>query len=278
MRRRVRLLGLSCWMGFFSIGAFSQGVYIGYEVAGGSQASALLDLNVSGMSTKKGLLIPRMTETQKQSISSPATSLMVFQTDAGFYYFDGSQWLMFGGEDDLGNHTAEVNLDMNGFWVSGDGDSEGLLVDNLGNVGVGEAAPEAALHTNGSVRMNTLSGSGTRMVVADNDGDLSTQAIPSGGVGSGTALYLNLTSDVSDVDVTGISFIHVSTNGNHDVEGLNGGTINQVIYLVNTGTVDDIKFKKDEGTQQLLKDLDLKKEEGAAIMFNGTNWQIISKH
>jgi trimeric autotransporter adhesin len=52
--------------------------------------SALLDLN----STKKGLLIPRMTLLQRGEIISPAVGLMVFQTDflSGFYYYNGEKW------------------------------------------------------------------------------------------------------------------------------------------------------------------------------------------
>ncbi len=53
-------------------------------------ASAVLDI----YSTDKGVLIPRLTETQKNAITTPATGLLVFQTDntPGFYYFDGSTW------------------------------------------------------------------------------------------------------------------------------------------------------------------------------------------
>ncbi|MDF1695538.1 MAG: FISUMP domain-containing protein [Saprospiraceae bacterium] len=53
--------------------------------------SAILDVK----STEKGLLIPRMTEMEKENINSPATGLMVFQTDgtSGFYYYEGAAWL-----------------------------------------------------------------------------------------------------------------------------------------------------------------------------------------
>lgn len=51
-------------------------------------SSAQLDIT----STDKGLLIPRMTASQRTGIASPATGLMVYQTDgtAGFYYNSGT--------------------------------------------------------------------------------------------------------------------------------------------------------------------------------------------
>jgi hypothetical protein len=53
-------------------------------------ASSLLEIK----STSKGLLIPRMTKNQRDAIASPATGLMIYQTNStpGFYYYDGTQW------------------------------------------------------------------------------------------------------------------------------------------------------------------------------------------
>lgn len=48
-------------------------------------ASAMPDVN----STTKGLLIPRMTLAQRNAIASPATALMIYQTNntPGFYFY-----------------------------------------------------------------------------------------------------------------------------------------------------------------------------------------------
>lgn len=45
-------------------------------------------------STTKGILTPRMTETERLNIVTPATGLLVYQTDnvQGFYFYAGSAW------------------------------------------------------------------------------------------------------------------------------------------------------------------------------------------
>ena len=65
-----------------SANLLAQGVAIN-ESGASHDASAVLDVT----STTKGLLIPRMTATQLAAISSPATGLLVYQTDGttGFY-------------------------------------------------------------------------------------------------------------------------------------------------------------------------------------------------
>lgn len=56
-----------------------------------ANASALLDVK----STTKGILVPRMSRTERNAIASPATGLMIFQSgpdSVGFHYFDGTRW------------------------------------------------------------------------------------------------------------------------------------------------------------------------------------------
>ena len=73
----------------FSIAYAQQGVAINTD-GSSSDNSAMLDVK----STSKGLLIPRLTASQKNAIASPAAGLLIYQTDAttGFYYYNGSAW------------------------------------------------------------------------------------------------------------------------------------------------------------------------------------------
>jgi hypothetical protein len=58
-------------------------------------ASAQLDVS----STERGFLPPRMTSAQRDLIATPATGLLIFQTDntAGYYYYNGTAWVSLGG-------------------------------------------------------------------------------------------------------------------------------------------------------------------------------------
>lgn len=53
--------------------------------------TAILDLT----STEKGFLLPRMTQAQRDGISSPAAGLLIFQTNGtpGYYYYTGTDWV-----------------------------------------------------------------------------------------------------------------------------------------------------------------------------------------
>ena len=50
-------------------------------------------------STTGGILIPRMNETQRNAILSPAVGLMIYQTDeiSGFYFYNGTAWTKIDG-------------------------------------------------------------------------------------------------------------------------------------------------------------------------------------
>ena len=58
-----------------------------------------------------------------------------------------------GGADNLGDHIAAQNLEMNGNWISSDGDNEGVFVDASGNVGIGTDIPNEQLEITGNLRL-----------------------------------------------------------------------------------------------------------------------------
>src|ERR1051325_7355699 len=83
---RMLLCALICALGLFALiaDATAQNVSIGTATANNS---ALLHME----STTKGLLIPRVTNTQMNAISSPATGDLVWNsTYTNFYYYNGT--------------------------------------------------------------------------------------------------------------------------------------------------------------------------------------------
>src|SRR4051812_19324431 len=58
-------------------------------------SSAMLDVS----STTRGFLTPRMSQDQRNLIASPATGLLIYQTDntPGYYFYSGSAWAQLAG-------------------------------------------------------------------------------------------------------------------------------------------------------------------------------------
>ncbi len=67
---------------------------VGINASGAApDASALLDIDASASGNKGGLLIPRLTTAERDGITTPATSLLIFNGTTGqFEYFDGAVW------------------------------------------------------------------------------------------------------------------------------------------------------------------------------------------
>jgi len=92
-------------------------------------ASAMLDVT----SITSGILVPRMTTAQHNAIASPATGLVVFQTDgtAGFYYYTGAAWRLISP------------------WVF----SGTNIAFPVGSVGINLTTPTRTLDVNGTARI-----------------------------------------------------------------------------------------------------------------------------
>lgn len=86
---------------FFCISAASAQVGIGTEIP---HSSSLLELS----STSKGLLVPRMTETQKNQISSPAQGLLIYSQ--GFQYKDNWWWKILATKDEKSFNIGNIRV------------------------------------------------------------------------------------------------------------------------------------------------------------------------
>ena len=112
------------------------------------------------------------------------------------------------------------------------------------NVGIGTAAPTEKLHVVGNGRFTTLSGVGTRMVVADANGVLGTQALPAGGltgVTAGDGLVGGGTTGTVTVDVVAVNGLTTNANdirlGGTLIQNtlITQGTFNMTYNLNSTG-------------------------------------------
>lgn len=85
--------------------SFGQGTSINNSGAA-PHSSAMLDVSA----TDKGVLVPRMTASQRSAITSPAAGLLVYQTDgsAGFWYYTGSGWSPVAGGGPSGNNPGDL--------------------------------------------------------------------------------------------------------------------------------------------------------------------------
>lgn len=149
--------------------------------------SAMLDI----ASTDRGVLIPRMTENEKNAISNPDEGLLLFQTDGaiGFYYYTAANgWQTIAGLTSLSVNdpltssggsaptiglatpitvnkggTGSINFATNGI-IYGSGTNALTSVTtfcrNSSNVGISTSSPNSTLHINGSFATAYVSKSG----------------------------------------------------------------------------------------------------------------------
>ena len=108
-------------------------------------ASAMLEIT----STDKGVLIPRITSSQRMYISSPATGLLVYDTDENsFWYYDGNAWAEVGRDQTLtlSNDNLSISngntIDLSAFKQI---NSDGLILEN------GFAVQDASQTSQGSM-------------------------------------------------------------------------------------------------------------------------------
>jgi len=109
---------------FFSVNSVTaQGVAINDD---GSPANSSAQLDVQ--STTKGFLPPRMTEQQRNAITSPATGLIIYQTDGttGLYHYNGSAWSVL--QQPPGTKAGEMQYWDGSAWIAIESAKEGQFL------------------------------------------------------------------------------------------------------------------------------------------------------
>ncbi len=148
--------------------------------------SALLEL----FSKTKGLLIPRLSSSEREGISSPASGLLVYDSSLkGFYYWTGSNWKAIsginsgtgttlpgsGGEGDLFYNTSADNLFVyaNNGWKPAGSSKQVISLDEM-TLKLLEEGTENGSEVDLSVLFQELSLDGTTLSISDgNSIDLS---------------------------------------------------------------------------------------------------------
>jgi hypothetical protein len=153
-----------------SLSAFGQnGVKIA-ATSGTADPSAMLDIS----STTQGVLIPRMIASQRTAITSPASGLLVFQTDGtpGFYYNAGTpaspNWIVLSAGALSGAGTTNYISK----WTSGAILGNSMVFDNGTNIGVGTSATYQTLtilNSTGLYTNNEASSTGIGVLTGTNN-------------------------------------------------------------------------------------------------------------
>jgi|GEM_PF-1058905 len=223
--------------------------------------SAALELS----SSSKGLLIPRMTQVNRIAISSPATGLLVYQSDltTGYYYFDGTIWKSFDGSGwaVTGDSATNVAVNKIGTLDAQDlviitNDTEAMRIDTNGNVGIGISNPTEKLHIVGTApvfRYEDGNEGAGKVLITDASGIVSWGTTPTVGLDNDWIFFSGNTLSDEIYHTGGVVFGRTGTTTNQlDVD--NGSTTGTTLGLGNEEYIED-------GNNEIMFSHDIKPDE-----------------
>lgn len=187
--------------------------------------SSVMDLNA----TDKGLLIPRMTSTQRLAIGSPANSLLVFDTSLNLYfYYINDQW----------NPLSP--------WISSGTD----IYYNAGNVGIGTSSPLTQFHVLNNTHNNLL---------VDRTDTQDFMALINGSGGSGLKFtdsnFFFIASDSyanRNSGSVGNELFRINSNGNI---GIGTNTPLTKLHIADGNGGEQLRFSRGTGSVRFAQDL-----------------------
>lgn len=273
---------LSLFFVILSFGLLAQGVAVNTD-GSNPDASAILDVK----SNSKGVLISRMTLSERSSISTPASGLLVYQTNgtSGFYFYDGSGWvrLATGSEvDQTVSLTGGTGISVTGtypnFTVVNSSPSSG---GTLTSVSAGTGLSGGTITSTGTISMPSVGTAGTYgsatqvpVLTTDDQGRVTgvTNTTISGvnpSAGSGNYIQNGTSQQTTanyNIDGNGTLGGDINVNGS-DINGpgISGGS--NGILRVNSNT--DIRMVLDKdanGTQSF----DIAPDGGSTSVFSVT--------
>ncbi len=173
--------------------------------------SAILHLDVSSMATKRGLLIPRMTISERNSIANPANGLIVYCTDNNLFYYNSGtpaspNWIA------LIASTSTFPFDK--------------ISSGINNSATMEVASGSSLFPSGtgSIQANKFVGTGSTTDAVDLATNETNGILPVVKGGTGTSSIGNLSTTTNGITIAGGTNAVIGTGTSIDIATANGTT------------------------------------------------------
>jgi hypothetical protein len=192
-----------------SLNYFSQGVAINND-GSSPNSSAILDVK----STSKGILIPRMTQSERSAITSPASGLMVYQTNGtiGFYFYDGSGWVRLASGTEA-SYSGGTGISVSSNVITNTSPDQTVTINGSGSTSVSGTYPNFTIsstdNNSGGTVTSISAGSGLSGGTITSSGTISMPNVGTAGTYGSSTQSPVLTTDAQG-RITGVTNTAIS--------------------------------------------------------------------